>query len=200
MKNINKIVLLSAFASSLLLSSEIALDSIGLNLGKSHASYSQENHIGSITLGNEPDKTFSSYELYTVLKSVYTNKTIKPYISYTYSSNTDLKHQYVLVGLNKYYKHNTLDLYAGVLAGYGQLDWRYNPLNSSKDNTYNAYSFIGGIQAGIEYPLENNLALNINAKYLYHDYETKLEPSASARSTLTHDYTASFGVGLSYKF
>ena len=151
-------------------------------------------------MGNTPDKQYSSYELYTILKSVYTNKTIKPYISYTYSKNEDIKNQYILVGLSKYYKHKDINLYATLLTGYGELKYRYNPLNSSKDNSNDANSFIVGIQTGVNLPISSSVSINIKSKYLYNDYETKIEPSDTIKSSLTHSYTTNLSVGLVYGF
>ncbi|MBD3841999.1 MAG: hypothetical protein IE909_08970 [Campylobacterales bacterium] len=53
----------------------------------------------------------------------------------------DLKHQYILAGLNKYY-HNS---YAGFLLGVGELKYRYNPLNNSKTNDYTTTSPMIGL-------------------------------------------------------
>jgi len=200
MKNINKIILLSTLTSSIVFSSEISIDSVGFNLGVSNTPYSQENPKGSITLGNTPDKQLNSYEVYTNLKSVYTNKTLKPYMSYTYSYNKDIKNQYILIGLSKYYTHKELKLYAGLLTGYGELKYKYNPLNSSKDNDYKANSLILGVQTGVNLPLSPSIALNVNAKYLYHDYKTSLEPNDTTKASITYKYTSSLGVGLLYKF
>ena len=191
MKYFTQSLIVLSLASSSLLASD---NSIGINIGSSHTNYHQSNQTGTITLGNTPDETFNSYEIYTILKQNISG--MKPYLSYTYSSNDDLKHQYGLVGLNKYYKY----LYAGILAGYGELKYKYNPLNSSKENDYRAHSFIGGIQAGIEYKLSNSLAFNLNTKALYHDYDTNLNPNNTAIATISHNTTTSFGIGLKYSF
>ena len=206
MKTINKLTLLSILASSTLLASDSSIvNSIGLNIGVSHSSYNQKNQIGDITLGNEPDKSFNSYELYTTLKplsDICTKYNIKPYISYTYSSNIDIKHQYLLIGINQYHNANNseLNLYIGSLLGYGQIDYRYDPLNSSKSTNTDANSFIGGIQAGVTYPIAQKLSLNIGGKYLIHDYKTQLKPSDTVHTTIEHDSTSSVAIGLEYFF
>ena len=200
MKTLNKLTLISLLATSSLVASEIGIDSVGFNLGISNTPYTQKNHAGSITLGNTPDKKYSSYELYTRLCSIYTNETLKPYISYIYSTNDELKHQYILLGLNKEYKYKELILNATLLAGYGELKYKYNPLISSKDNNYKASSFLVGLQTGIELPLNDKLSLSLSVKYLYHNYETKLEPTTTASSNLENKYTTSVGAGVVYKF
>lgn len=175
-----------------------SLNSIGINVAQSHSNAHQTNHNGTITLGNEPDETFTSYELYGTLKKDIFN--MKPTLSYTYSSNDDLKHQYLLVGLTKYYKLTKASLYAGLLGGYGELKYKYNPLNTSKDNDYTANSFLGGIQAGIEYPITNSLAFNLNTKALYHNYDAQLNPNNTASAEISHNTTTLIGVGLGYRF
>jgi hypothetical protein len=175
-----------------------SLDSIGINVGVAHSNFHQTNQNGTIILGNEPDETFNSYEFYGTLKQELLN--MNPTLSYTYSSNDDLKHQYLLVGLTKYYKLEKARLYAGLLGGYGELKYKYNPLNNSKENDYTANSLVGGIQAGLEYPISQTVAFNINTKVLYHNYDAKLNPNNTATAELSHNTTTLIGVGLGYKF
>ena len=197
-----RLTLLAILASSSLFANDISVDSIGANFGISHGSYDQKNKSGVITLGNNPDKNFGSVELYATLSGVYKREDLKPYISYTYSQNDDLEHQYLLVGLNKYYSipNTKLDLYAGALVGYGQIDWRYDPLNSSKNINSDANSFIGGLQIGANYPVGSNLSIGINAKYLIHNYETTLNPSAGVLASINHKNTSQVSLGLMYSF
>lgn len=184
-----------------MLASEISVNEIGLNVGISHSSYTQTNRNGSIVLGNEPDKNFTSYELFTTLEGVFSNEEIKPYISYTYADNSELKHQYILAGVNKYYMpSDSLKLYAGVLVGYGELSWKYNPLNNSKDNDHKATSAMVGVQAGVNYPLFSSLSLNLNLKALAHNYEAELNPNDTATAQIKHKYTTTAMVGIAYAF
>jgi len=195
------IFLLSFLSISQLMASDISFDTLGVNLGKSHISYDQEDNSGAIILGTEPDKSFNSIELFTTLKGVCTNDSRKPYISYTYSKNDDLKHQYLLVGLNQYYipASTKLNLYAGVLVGYGQLTWKYDPLNSSQNEEKNAHSFLGGVQAGISYPLTQRFSVGLNSKYLLSDYKTDLKTN-NADATIKHRRVSHMGVSLEYTF
>ena len=192
---------LSLLASSFLLANDSFVNSVGINLGKSYSDFSQTNNNG---LWNKPDKSFNSVEIYSTLNPILQickDNSMRPYISYTYSQNSDLKHQYLLVGVNKYYNSQTtkLEFYAGVLGGYGQVDWRYNPLIKSFNKNVDANSFIGGIQAGTTYPINEKFSLNLNAKYLVHNYETNLITSV-ATNTIEHDSTTSLGFGLEYSF
>ena len=198
MKYFAQSLIIFSLGTSSLIASDISLDSIGINVGVANSNFHQTNQNGTIILGNEPEETFSSYELYGTLKQELLN--MKPTLSYTYSSNDELKHQYLLVGLTKYYKLTKASLYAGLLGGYGELRWKYNPLNNSKSNDYTSTSLLGGIQAGIEYPITNSLAFNLNTKALYHNYDAQLNPNNIATAELSHNTTTSIAVGMKYSF
>jgi opacity protein-like surface antigen len=199
-----KLTLSTLLASSSLLASDVSINSIGVNLGKAHTNYDQKNNSGTIILGNEPDTSFNSLELYLTLNPILDyckENDIRPYISLTHSRNSDLKHQYLLVGVNKYYTPSTLpvELYAGIVGGYGQMDWKYDPLNNSSSKNADSNSFIAGIQLGASYPLNEKLSLGINSKYLVHNYETDIKTS-NATTTIEQDSTATFSIGLEYSF
>jgi hypothetical protein len=198
-----KQILLSTLLASSLLASESFIDSIGINLGVSHISYNQENHNGSITLGNNPDQNFKAIEVYTTLNplsDICKEYNMKPYVSYTYSSNDELVHQYILVGINKYYNHNSYDLYAGILAGYGELKYKYSPIPGSKTNDFISSQPIVGMQTGLNYPITSNIQIGLNLKALYHDYDTYLNPNNTATANLEHRYTTSAMVSIGWRF
>lgn len=198
MKTILKTLSLTSLLVSSLFSSELVSE-IGLNLGKAYSPYTQTNANGSIILGDTPDERYTSYELYTVLNpltDICKEKNMKPTLSYTYSHNSELRNKYLLAGINKYYKNS----YVGVLVGYGQLTWKYNPINNSKENDYTATAPIAGLQTGYQHKLSEKLSLNLNLKALYHPYDTKLNPNNTATATIYHDYTTSASVGLGYRF
>lgn len=198
-----KLIFLPLLASSSLLASEVSLEQVGLNIGASHSSYSKKDHSGSIVLGNEPAESFNSFEVFTTLKpltSMCKEKNMKPYISYAYSKNDDLKHQYLLAGINKYYMLKEYSFYSGALLGYGELDWKYDPLNTSKSKNIDANSFIIGVQGGFDYLVKTNITVGVNVKYLLHDYKTKLNPSDGVSSTIEHKSTSSISLGIKYSF
>lgn len=186
--------------STFLFGADVAIDTMGINLGKGYTDHDITNRTGTIQIPHHPYKNYTGLEMYSTLSGVFEEKDIKPYLSLTYLQNSDIKHKYILGGVNKYFKADMLDYYVGVVGGYGQIDWQYNPITNTRDNKYDAKSFIGGVQGGAAYPLSQKLSLQINTKYLLHNYETKLEPSNDAQSTLTHDKTLFVGIGLSWKF
>lgn len=197
MKVKNKLILLSVFSSTLL--ADITIDSLGIGYSKAISDYKQENKVNSVDLGNKPDKNYDSFEIFSTYKNVFENNTLKPYLSYSYSLNDEFKHQYLLFGVNKYYKQNSFDIYAGLLGGFGQLKWDYNPVGARNVDS-KASSFILGLQAGVDFPLTNKWSLGVNTKYLIHDYETKIEPNNTSKALITHDDTITLGLNLSYKF
>ena len=71
-------------------------------------------------------------------------------------------------------------------------------LVSTKKNV-DANSFIGGLQLGVSYPIDEKFSLNLNTKYLFHNYETDLK-TTNATATIDHDRTSSIGFGVEYKF
>lgn len=205
MLKIDKKIVTLFLSTTCIFANDIVIEEIGINLGKSYTSYKQKNNSGAVVLDNNPDKTFNELELYTTLQPILgicKEYDMKPTLSYTYSKNSELKHQYLLAGLNKYYTPSStkLNLYAGVLVGYGQIDWSYNPLNSTKSSDTTTNSSIYGLQAGMQYPINKKYDFTLNTKYLVHDYETDLKPSNTVSSTIEHKYTASIGMGIVYRF
>ena len=172
-----------------------SLNSIGINLGNSHTGYSQIDTKGTTTLGNEPDTLYKTIELYLALQDTH-YENIKHYLSFNYGYNDELKHQYILGGINRYFEN----FYVGVLIGYGELTWKYDPINNAKDKNYNANSILAGIQIGYDIPLSNSISLGLNSKVLFHNYETTIEPTNEISSQITHNYTANVGVGIKYSF
>jgi hypothetical protein len=191
-------------ASSTLLANDSIFNSIGVNLGKSYTSYSHKNNTGYIILGDESDDSFNSTELYTTFNTMINcckENDIRPYLSLTYSTNFDLKHQYLLAGLSKYYTPESvkLELYLGALLGYGMLDWKYDPLNNSLSKDVDANGFMGGFQLGASYPINDKFSIGLNGKYLFTDYDTELK-TANANATITHDRWSTIAINLEYSF
>ncbi len=201
-----KIALLFIVLNISLFANEQIFNSVGINVGKSYTNNSQDYVSGEIILGNNPEQNFDTVEIFATLNpltKICKEYNMKPYLSYTYSKNNDLKHQYFLFGVNKYYTpaKTKVDLYAGVLGGYGQIDWDYDPLNSSISKNVDANSFIGGVQVGATYPLNKEISLNLNTKYLLHKYQTNLEDiSTNAVSVIEHNYTSTISLGFIYSF
>ena len=201
-KNIFKIALGLVVVSSTLLSYEIKMESIGFAGGNAKTPLVQHNKDNKEIVIDKLDDNFKTMELYTVLKPIE-EIGMNPYLSYTYSYNEQFINYYVMAGLNKYYKiSSSSKLYLGVLGGYGQMKWEFDPINGS-DNDVSTQSYILGVQGGVSIPLENlpsdKLSLDINVKYLSHEYITNLKTSATT-SQIEHYETMLAQVGISYRF
>jgi hypothetical protein len=179
-------------------SESFSVHEIGFNGGISTIKHDQTNVTGDLEQIN-PDKTFATYEIFTTFDGICDDKANRPYLSYSYATNDDFKHQYILAGLNHYYAGEMATFYAGLLVGYGELTWKYNPIGA-QDTDFSTTGFIGGVQVGAEVPLSASIALNFNLKALAQDYTTTFDPYAGVSSYMEHPYTATALVGLVFKF
>jgi len=199
MKLLTKVFILSAFLVSTTIANENIVDSIGINIGSSNSSYSLTNNIDVST----PDESLTSIKLYTKFNpftDLCKKYNMKPSVSYTASQNDELKHQYLLLGINKYYKlEDNYQLYTGLDLGYGELEWKDSPIKGSDNNNYTATNPMIGINGGLNYFIDNSFYIDINVEYLYHGYETKLKPTYNTRGSFKHDDTFNISLGFGWK-
>jgi peptidoglycan-associated lipoprotein len=199
MKMINKLALLSMITSTALFG-EITTDRLGLHLGYGTIAYDKSDKQGTIDMEKPETSFFPAIEIFGTFNGVLKNQTLKPFVSYTYLSNDDFKQHYLLAGINKYYPNNNLTYYAGAYTGISSLKWQYDPLKTAKDKEPTSNALILGVQGGLEYPLKDNLSLDLNFKGMYHNHQTDLEPSSDISSEVTSDYSTFVGIGLVYAF
>ena len=199
MKLINKIIYSLLVVSSFMYA-DIGIDSVGLNVGCANIYTEQTNKLGSITLANQPDEQYLHGEIYALIGGVFDDKSWKPSINYMLSDNDDFTNHMLMAGINKYFFQNNYNLYVGALVGTGMLNWKYDPLNDTKDNDTNVQSLVGAFQIGAEFPLTDSFSLGLNAKYYIHDYLTILEPTPSATSEISHNNSCSIAIGIRYSF
>jgi len=200
--NIKKIIpsLTTALVLATSVNAGVGVDSVGVNVGCMNITSEQSDKKGTITDVNMPEEQMLQAELYMLIGGVFDDKSWKPTVNYMYAQNSDLTNHMLMIGLNKYFYFDNFNLYGGVLAGTGQVEWKYNPINSTKDNDYKVASWVGAVQAGVEYPITKSLALGLNAKYYLHDYDTALIPSAGAESEITQSNACSLAIGLRFSF
>ncbi len=199
MRTINKIFLIGVLSTNIALADTIALDSLGFNAGYAKMFYEQENKKNPPSTEINLNDDFLNLEAYTTF-TVFNSATIKPTINYILNINSEFTNHTLLMGVNKYFNFESYKLYAGALVGAGVLEWDYNPVGNTIANDYSATSFVGGLQVGAEYPLSDRLLLNINTKYLMHDYAMEITPSALTHTLITHNATASISIGLRFLF
>lgn len=187
-------------STSMLTANSLHLNSVGVSIGTASIKANQYNNQGTITLSSQPKKDFFNAEIYALLDGVFNDTTKKLVANYIYSTNSDIAEHNLLLGVNKYYEYKKYDLYVGVLAGISRLKWKYNPLNSSENTDYYSTSFTSGLQAGIEYPIDNKFLIGVNAKYLYSKHKANLNPSTGVSGEITHHNYFSWNIGFRYKF
>jgi len=187
------------FTTSVLLNA-VEISEVGLNIGISSSSYTQENKVGTLTLSNEPDEDFTNIALYSTLSDKSISENIRADIELNYATNSEFKHQYYLIGINYYHNIDSYLLYGGLVLGYGQLSWHYDPLSRSKNIDEKTNSFISGVQVGIKYNVSERYVLNFIGRYLSHNYKTLLTPDDTLESVVKHDSSTSFLFGIGYCF
>lgn len=186
------------------INAEVSISEVGTHIGLGYTPFSKTDSKGSIANWNEPESSLFGVDFYGIFDGVFENKTLKPYVSYTYTSNEQISHQYFLGGINKYYPHDDIVYYTGAYVGWGILRWQTNPItglieeNENEKATSNA--FILGIQGGIKYPISKKLSYDFNIKAMGHDHSTIIEPSSTQSSRVDHKMSMFGGFGISYSF
>ena len=197
MKTINKIILASLLSTTLLPAIEI--NSIGVNLGTSKMQADKTDIAGSIALNTSPEENYTHGEIYILVDGFTEDTNIKASLNYINNSNSDIKNNILMVGINKYYKIDDYNVYTGLLLGVAHLEWRTNPMNNTTSNNYTAESIVGALQLGVEYKLDNNIALGLNAKYYISDYTTNLNiGTREAEITSKNNHSLAFGIRYSF--
>ena len=197
MRLVNKIILSSLLATTILPAIEI--DSLGVNLGVSNISAKQSNKVGVINLNSSPKESYTHGELYMLIDGLTDDETIKASINYINSTNSDFKNNILMVGINKYYQIDKYNIYTGVLLGAGHLEWKTDPIPTTKTTDLTAGSVVGALQVGAEYQVQNNIALGLNTKYYLSNYTTKLNVGTN-KAEITHKSSYSLSVGVRYFF
>jgi len=185
-------------SSSLSYADKPSIDSIGVNIGYSKM---VENFSTTGSIKNlEPNNNFTSAEIYMMLRDVFPDSTYRPTLNYIYSTNSNLTNQSLLIGLNKYFIRKNSSLYLGLLAGYGELKWDKSYIDSTLKNDLIANSIVYGAQVGLDAPVSEHISLNINVKYLLHDYTMDVEYTPTNTASYDHKSTTNISVGLKYSF
>ena len=191
-----KTVLIASLLTSTIAVADTGDIFAGVSLGYTYTNIDQKDNTGSIILGNELEENGYNFKLEA---------------GYQYTSNIDVLVNYQRVEfddtyLNNFFlsteykckKYNDLTPYLGGQLGFSQMHWKKNPINTL-DNDYTSESYFIGVLAGISYPINEKLSLNVNYNLQYMDHDTQLE-SSPAHSTLTHNYFHSFNIGVRWEF
>lgn len=172
----------------------------GINLGKSYYNFKQSTEFGTgVEVQNAPDKNVNQAELYISSQCLF-NDSLRNYFSYTYGDLNIAKNHMLLAGVTKEYSFDKVTLYSSILVGYGWLNFDEPLLEKAKKEDNTATSLLAGIQAGVKYPMGDNLYFNLNTKLIASDYNIKLTPNDQRHDIITSDYTGSILIGIGYKF
>jgi outer membrane protein OmpA-like peptidoglycan-associated protein len=196
-QNIGKLLISSLLFATVAFAESVKIESIGANIGYANMNYSLKGNLKDI---DEPSKHFLNFEIYSTIKNVFKNRTIIPSLHYIYNGNNDIDTHTLLLGLNKCFAFENFNLYTGILAGYGTLLWKENPIKYTNNNDFSSNSLVGGLQLGAEFPVTKQLKFNLNLKYLLHDYKIDLKPLPNYSSELLHPATASISLGFKWFF
>ena len=192
-KTFNASIIASILALSTYATAEVNINKVGLNLGLSSMDYEEYGILHENTL---PSKQDLSTELYMLIDGlVDSDSKYKVYTGYMHGSNDDLSNDLLLVGVNRHFKTGSVEPYLGAVVGYGISNWKIAPVITSFQDT-TATSFVGGLQAGVEYPITKKLDLGIHSKLIWNEYETFVNSSKA----LTHNLSTNVSFGLSYSF
>jgi hypothetical protein len=193
-QNINKIFLATILASTITYASG-PID-IGFNLGYADMPYEHEGNIADV----KSDNRLINTEVYATFGNIFSNKNVRPTLSYIHNSNSDFKNNTLLAGVNLYIPFEQVTLYTGFLAGYGELAWDDKHISGTTKNDMKSGSAVAGLQLGMELPISDSLSFNVNAKYLMHTYDMEVFISSSSSARYSHTGTSSLSVGLKYSF
>ncbi|NOQ32233.1 MAG: hypothetical protein GQ570_14045 [Helicobacteraceae bacterium] len=186
-----KIITATLLASTALL----AVD-VGLNISK--GGYSTSSAYPSSII--KPDTDVTGYELFYSNDCLLVDrKSVKNYASLTINKTENTSETAFLAGLVEEYKVSSATLYAGALVGYGQLSYDYNPLTTSLTDYRTTSSLLYGVTAGLKYPIAKSFFLNVNAKYIWSNYNVDLRDGTS-NGQIKHNNLYSLGLGVGYSF
>ena len=191
--NILKIISIATLSAAPLVANDMF---VGVSTGLAYQNIDQEDHVGTITIGNELEKRGYNFKLEA---GYHYNPAIDIVINYQRVEFDDTYlHNFFVSSEYKYKKYNDMTPYLGAQLGFSQMNWKKKPMNTS-NNKYTSESYFIGALAGISYPIDEKLSLNVTYNFQYMDHDTQLA-STPAHSTLTHNYFHSFNVGFRWEF
>ncbi|NOQ32236.1 MAG: hypothetical protein GQ570_14060 [Helicobacteraceae bacterium] len=182
--------------ATLLTTTALLAADVGLNISKGGYSTSSAYPTAIV----KPDTDVTGYELFYSNDCILIDRpSVKNYASITLNKTENTSEIAVVIGLVEEYKVSKATLAAGALVGYGQLSYDYNPLTTSLTDSRTTSSALYGFTATAKYPIVNNFFLNVNAKYLWSNYEVDLKDGANT-GQIKHNNLYTLGLGVGYSF
>jgi len=177
--------------STTLLNADTSEVFITTTLGYTHQNVEQTDKVGSIILANDLKEDGYNFEIgagYFLTKEVALSLNYQRVLQdSTYENNTYLSAEYAFVNSSEFTP------YLGVNAGYSQLNYSKEPMNTT-DNDYISGSWLVGATLGVSYTLTKNIDFIGEYTLNVTDHTTLLE-SGTAKSELTHNYAHNLNLG-----
>ena len=188
-----KIKLLVVLLSLNMFANDLENIFLDVSTGLTHTPYSKKDISGSI-----PVSLDENGYLYDLAIGYRFNQNIFSTLNYQYSKLDEIDFDDYYVTLNYQFNHD-LKPYLGVLLGRSYLHWNKDPLNSSQNIDNTSGSSLYGIQAGMEYKINDNISFIPKIMYSRTNHGTNLV-SAPAKSYIEHNSKTQILLGFRYAF
>lgn len=167
---------------------------IGLSTGSSKMDVTQNDKIGSISIGTPLDNKGSNFNI--ELGYRYNLKYFST-ISYSLIKYNDIKLHNYLVSYNKVFD-NQYNPYLGLVGGVSYIELTKSHINSSLPDE-KGRKFAIGVQGGLEINIDKNLDFFFQYQYLKAKHITIVE-SSPARSEFARDNHSNLSIGIRWIF
>lgn len=167
---------------------------IGFEINQNKLNIEQNDQIGSIILSNSLDKNATSFNFQIGKK--FDNYLLST--NYERLNSFDAKIDSYYVSLDYQFNHK-LRPFIGISLGKNDLTWKVDPLANSQTKDKKISSFMYGIQAGLNYPIDKKWSIYSKLSYQKFNLKTKLI-SIPAKSEIIYKNRSSLGLGIRYFF
>lgn len=168
---------------------------VGVSIGASKLSVSQNDKVGSISLGTQPDTEGVNANIEIGYKH---NMEFFSTLSYSQVKYSEVKLHNYLISYNKTFNKSSYKPYIGVVAGISYIELRKSLINGNTIDKEGKKSVIG-VQTGFEKELNDHLVFFSQYQFLKAKHSTSVE-SNSAKSELIRDNYSNISLGLRLSF
>jgi len=169
---------------------------LGTSIGITNISSDYITTTGSFTNVTSPDT--SGLNLTLELGYKY-NKSTFSTVSYNYIQLSDAKLYNYLISYNKRLQDLPYNMYVGIVTGVSYIKLTKSPVANLAINDALGRKFTLGFQAGLEYPLDNDLIFFTQYQYLKVKHNTFIT-SGSAKANTIRDNFSNLSFGIRWNF
>lgn len=167
---------------------------LGFDLNSNRVNIDKNDKAGSIILNDSLDESGISFNIH--LGRRFSNYLLAA--NYERTNLDDVKIDSYYLSLDYEFTHKYRP-FIGVLLGKSDLTWKIDPLVNSQTKDKKLSSYIYGLQAGINYPINKEWIFFSKARYEKFDLKTKLI-SVPTESEIIYKNRSSLGIGIRYFF